>query len=121
MKQNGSNMESCLFCKIISREIPAEIVWESDELLAFKDPNIVAPTHILLIPKEHVAGVSSLEPEHEVFLGKMFLAAKTVAEQENISEDGFRLVVNNGKQANQTIFHLHLHILGGRRMTWPPG
>ena len=121
VKRNGNNMETCLFCKIINREISSEIVWESEELLAFKDLNSVAPAHILLVPKKHVAGISSLKPEHEVFLGKMFLAAQEIARQEGISEDGFRVVVNNGKQANQTIFHLHLHILGGRKMSWPPG
>lgn len=109
-----------IFQKIIDREIPAEIVYEDDECLAFKDVNPQAPVHILLIPKKPLAKLTDATTEHQQLLGHLLLKVSQVAREAGV-EDGFRLVVNNGEEAGQTVFHLHLHILGGRAMNWPPG
>lgn len=110
-----------LFLKIINREIPADIIYETDELLAFRDINPQAPTHILIIPKERIPTVNDLESHHSELIGKMFLVAKELADLEEIAEDGYRLVMNCGKQGGQAVYHIHLHLLGGRQMEWPPG
>ena len=109
-----------LFGKIIRREIPANIVYEDDLCLAFRDINPQAPTHVLLVPKKEIGMLSSATAEDQALLGHMMLAAGKVARQLGAG-DTFRLVVNNGEQAGQSVFHLHLHILAGRRMRWPPG
>ncbi|MCK6621037.1 MAG: histidine triad nucleotide-binding protein [Calditrichaceae bacterium] len=114
-------MPDCIFCKIVRGEIPSRKVYEDDEVLAFHDLSPQAPVHVLLIPKLHVARIADLEDHHEPLLGRLIIAANKVAGQLNIKESGFRLVINNGENANQTVFHLHLHLLGGRRFTWPPG
>ena len=111
---------STIFGKIINREIPADIVYEDERCLAFRDINAQAPTHVLLIPKKEIPRLSDATAEHQALLGHMMLAAGKIAGQLGIG-DAFRLVVNNGAEAGQSVFHLHLHILGGRRMTWPPG
>ncbi|RMF57513.1 MAG: histidine triad nucleotide-binding protein [Calditrichaeota bacterium] len=112
---------SCIFCKIVDGSLPARKVYEDDDVLAFHDVNPQAPVHVLVIPKQHIAKFSDFnEHEHEL-IGKIFYAAKKVAEELQLTEDGFRLVVNNGANAHQTVFHLHVHILGGRKFTWPPG
>jgi len=113
--------ERTLFDKIIAREIPSEMVYEDDVCLAFRDINPVAPTHILIIPKERegLAGLGAATAEHAATLGHMMVAAATVAKQEGLED--FRLVTNNGASARQSVFHLHLHLLGGRDFTWPPG
>lgn len=109
-------MSEDLFLKIIDREIPADIVYETDELLAFRDIAPKAPTHILIIPKVHIRTVNDLEPKHSELVGKMFLIAAELADQEGISEDGYRLVMNCNRAGGQVVFHIHLHLLGGREM-----
>ncbi len=108
-----------IFSKIIRREIPAQIVYEDDQALAFRDVSPQAPVHILVIPKKPIPKLSAAEPTDQALLGHLLLVASQVAAQENLT--GFRLVVNNGAEVGQTVFHLHLHILGGRDFTWPPG
>ena len=110
-----------LFLKIINREIPADIVYETDELLAFRDITPQAPTHRLIIPKVLIPTVNDLEPDHSELIGKMFLVARELADLEGVAEDGYRLVMNCGKQGGQAVYHIHLHLLGGRQMEWPPG
>ena len=111
----------CLFCKIVAREIPSTIVFENEHVLAFKDVRPVAPEHALVIPKIHVVGISDATPEHAALLGELLLAAPVVAEKLGILQTGYRLVINSGPNAGQSVFHLHLHVLGGRTMAWPPG
>ncbi len=114
-------MTDCLFCKIRDGEIPAEIVFENDLVLAFRDVNPQAPTHILIVPRKHIATTNDLKPEDAELMGHLFLAAQEIAGHEGIAEDGYRLVVNCNSKAGQTVFHIHMHLLGGRSMTWPPG
>jgi histidine triad (HIT) family protein len=109
-----------IFGKIITREIPADIVYEDEHCLAFRDINPQAPTHVLLIPKKEIARLADATAEDQSLLGHLLLAAGKIARQLGI-EDAFRLVVNNGAAAGQSVFHIHLHILAGRKMTWPPG
>lgn len=113
-------MSDTLFSKIIDREIPADIVFEDDLCLAFRDVNPQAPVHILIIPKKPLAKLTDAGDEDQVLLGHMLLAANRIAADEGIG-DAYRLVVNNGAAAGQSVFHLHIHILGGRSFTWPPG
>ena len=112
---------SCLFCRIASREVTAEIVRESDRIVAFRDVNPQAPTHILLIPKEHVESVAELGDQHGNVLADIAHAATQLARAEGIDATGWRLVTNVGADAGQSVFHLHFHLLGGRPMDWPPG
>lgn len=114
-------MSDCLFCKIASKELPAEIVWEDEEIIAFKDIKPVAPIHILLIPKKHIASMNEVTEEDIKILGKMQIVASKLAKSLNISEAGYRLVSNCGEQGGQTVFHIHYHLLGGRHLGWPPG
>mgnify|MGYP001274230113 CR=1 FL=1 len=111
----------CLFCKIVAREVPGKIVYEDDDVLAFEDIRPVAPTHTLVIPKRHIASLNEAKPEDAELLGKVLVAAAKVAKQAGIDQSGWRLVLNNGPNAGQTVFHIHAHVLGGRGMTWPPG
>ena len=111
----------CLFCRIVAGEIPADIVRSDKDLVAFRDINPQAPTHLLLIPRKHIASVSDLSPVDAETMGKLFLAAKDLAKEEGIEDGGYRMVVNAGPDAGQTVFHIHLHLLGGRGMRWPPG
>ncbi|MEO0425207.1 MAG: histidine triad nucleotide-binding protein [Pseudomonadota bacterium] len=113
-------MSQTIFTKIIKREIPADIVYEDDHALAFRDIAPQAPLHVLVIPKEPIDMLSSAQAEHQAVLGHLMLTAAKVAQQEGYA-DAFRLVVNNGEGAGQTVFHLHLHVLGGRSLSWPPG
>ena len=113
--------KNCIFCRILSGEIPANKVYESPEIFAFRDVNPQAPTHILLITREHIAGTNDLEEEHAELVGKMVLAARDLAKKEGISEGGYRLVFNCNRNAGQAVFHIHLHLLGGRVFSWPPG
>lgn len=109
----------CLFCKIVAGAIPASIVKRTDRLVAFRDVSPQAPVHVLVIPTEHIA---SLQEVHDGrLLGDMLLLARDVARDEKIAEDGYRVVLNTNRNGGQTVFHLHLHLLGGRRLTWPPG
>ena len=112
---------SCLFCRIAAREIPADIVRESEGLVAFRDVNPQAPTHILLIPKEHVTSVAELSDHHSGVLADIMQAAAQLARADGIADSGWRLVTNVGPDSGQTVFHLHFHLLGGRAMGWPPG
>jgi len=114
-------MSEDLFLKIIDREIPADIVFENDEVLAFRDINPQAPVHVLIIPKTHIRTINDLAPEHEELVGKLFIAAKEIAREEGLTEDGYRVVMNCNEGAGQSVFHIHLHLLGGRTLTWPPG
>ncbi|VEP18092.1 purine nucleoside phosphoramidase [Hyella patelloides LEGE 07179] len=113
-------MSNTIFGKIIRREIPADIVYEDDLALAFKDINAQAPTHILVIPKKPISQVSQATPEDRDLLGHLLLIVKKVAEEAGL-KNGYRVVINNGNDGGQTVDHLHLHILGGRQMQWPPG
>ncbi len=115
-------MGNTIFSKIINREIPADIVYETDSVLAFRDIKPQAPTHILIIPKIEIPSVRELSgKEHSQLLGDMIDAANAVAKKEKIDQDGFRLVLNCGANAGQEVYHLHIHLLGGRKMNWPPG
>jgi histidine triad (HIT) family protein len=111
----------CLFCKIIAGDIPADIVYESEHAIAFRDINPQAPTHVLIIPRQHIATVNALESGDAQLVGELFLAAKQIARQEGVAERGYRLTMNCNAAAGQTVFHLHLHLLGGRDLGWPPG
>ena len=109
-------MSETLFSKIINREIPADIVYEDDEVLAFRDINPQAPTHVLVIPKVHIATVNDIQPEQAELIGKMVLAAQQIAKQEGIAEDGYRLAINCNQHGCQEVFHLHLHLIGGKQL-----
>jgi histidine triad (HIT) family protein len=113
-------MSDCLFCKIIDGNIPAKKVYEDDRTFAFQDINPQAPTHVLIIPKKHVVDIKSAAPEDAELIGYCNLVAAKIAKERGL-EGGFRTVYNVGPDAGQTVFHLHLHLLGGRPMTWPPG
>ncbi|MES0327881.1 MAG: histidine triad nucleotide-binding protein [Gammaproteobacteria bacterium] len=114
-------VSDCLFCKILDGEIPCDKVYGNDQVIAFRDVNPQAPTHILVIPRKHISTVNDLTADDKNIVGEMLLAAQAVATQEGIEESGYRLVMNCNEGAGQTVFHIHLHILGGRRMHWPPG
>jgi len=112
---------STIFSKIIAREIPARIAYEDDLCLAFHDVNPQAPVHVLVIPKKEISRVGVTTPEDEPLLGHLLIVAQTVAKQEGLHASGFRLVINNGRDGGETVPHLHIHILGGRSLGWPPG
>lgn len=114
-------MSGCLFCKIASKEIPAQIVHENDHVVAFRDIRPAAPTHVLVIPKKHVVGMHEVGRKDAEMIGEVMLAARDVAEKLGLDATGYRVVVNNGADAGQSVFHLHVHVLGGRGMAWPPG
>ena len=114
-------MDETIFDKIISKEIPSDIVYEDSEVLAFRDIAPQAPTHILIIPKKNIPTVNDLEKGDADIIGKLVLIASKIAKQENISEDGYRLVFNCNDHGGQTVFHIHLHLIGGRKLNWPPG
>lgn len=109
----------CIFCKIVSREIPADIVYENETVIAFNDINPAAPVHILIVPKKHLATTDEISPEDKDISAAIFEAAKEIAKQKNLSEDGYRLIINNGRAAGQVVFHLHMHILGGKEKLGP--
>ena len=112
---------SSLFTKIINREIPADIVYEDDQIIAFNDINPQAPVHILIVPKKEIATLNDLEAKDQEIVGKMFLTAKKLAVKLNIDKAGYRTVFNCNEHGGQTVFHIHLHLLGGRQLVWPPG
>ena len=114
-------MKECLFCKIIARTIPAAFVYEDELVVAFDDINPQAPTHTLVIPSKHMTSIAEAQASDVGLLGRMMLAGNTIARQKGIADAGYRLVVNTGVHGGQTVFHLHLHILGGRHLAWPPG
>ena len=111
----------CVFCKIISGDIPSNKVYSDDQVYAFHDINPAAPTHVLVIPRKHLSAVNDRSEEHEPLLGALMAAANRIVVQLGLEESGFRYVINTGSHGGQTVFHLHLHILGGRPLTWPPG
>lgn len=112
---------STIFTQIINREIPADIVYEDQFCLAFRDVNPQAPVHILLIPKKEIVSMATVEAEDQAVLGHLMVKASEIASMLGLSENGYRLVVNTNEDAGQSVFHLHIHILGGRKLTWPPG
>jgi histidine triad (HIT) family protein len=111
----------CLFCRIVAGEVPAQRVLENEHVLAFRDIHPAAPTHALVIPRKHLAGVHDASPEDAAMLGQLVLAARDVAEKLGLTQGGYRLVMNQGSDGGQSVFHLHCHVLGGRAMAWPPG
>jgi len=114
-------MTETLFTKIRDREIPADIVYEDDEIMAFRDINPQAPVHVLIVPRTPIATVNDLESADAALVGRLFLVARDIARDEGVADDGYRLVMNTNAGAGQTVFHIHLHLLGGRPMEWPPG
>ena len=114
-------MDNCLFCNIVAGEIPADIIYEDDSIIAYPDINPQAPVHILIIPKLHISTLNDLKPEHAELIGELILSAKDIAKKEGISDAGYRTGFNCNKAAGQTVYHIHLHLLGGRNFSWPPG
>ncbi len=114
-------MIDCTFCRIIAHELDGEFVYEDDEIVAFHDINPQAPVHVLIVPKKHIRSLNELTPEDVPIVGKMALVAQKVARDLGVAERGYRLVWNTGEDAGQWIYHVHVHLLGGRKMTWPPG
>lgn len=112
---------SCLFCKVIKGEISAEIIYRDDSVVVFSDINPQAPIHVLIIPQKHIETINDLHIEDNALLGHMIQTGKMLAKQLNIADDGYRLVLNCNKDAGQSVFHIHIHLLGGRLMQWPPG
>ena len=111
----------CIFCKIIKGEIPSDKVYESDNVLAFKDINPMAPVHVLIIPKEHIASLNEINAENANLIAEVYAAAAEIAKQLGVAESGYRVVTNCGQAAGQTVNHIHFHLLGGRDLAWPPG
>ena len=114
-------MNDCLFCRIISKEIPSDCVFENENMYAFRDINPQAPVHILIIPKTHISTLNDVDDNHKLLVGEILLTSKLLAEKEGIAENGYRTVFNCNKNGGQEVYHIHLHLLGGRKMTWPPG
>jgi histidine triad (HIT) family protein len=114
-------MTDCLFCKIVAREIPGSIVFEDDHVLAFNDINPQAPMHVLLVPKRHIASLNDLTPGDDQIVGELARRAAAIAKERGIADKGYRTVFNTNREAGQTVFHIHMHLLGGRSMQWPPG
>ncbi len=113
--------DSCIFCRIVSGEANGTIVYQDEQVTAFRDTHPVAPTHILIVPNKHIESVSTLETEDEQLLGHLFTTARKLAEEQGIAKGGYRLITNTGPNGGQTIFHLHLHLIGGQRMRYPMG
>ncbi len=114
-------MSDCIFCRIAAGEIPADIVYEDDLVVGFRDLSPQAPTHVLLIPRKHIATLNDLTPEDDASIGRLYTAAVQVATREGLAERGYRTLINCNADGGQTVFHVHLHLLGGRQMGWPPG
>ena len=114
-------MDDCLFCRIVGGAIPADVVYRDEQVTAFRDIQPQAPVHVLVVPNQHVTSINDLEEEHEATIGHLMRITKVVARQEGIGKSGFRLVVNIGPDALMTVPHLHVHVLGGRKLGWPPG
>jgi histidine triad (HIT) family protein len=114
-------MADCLFCKIIDRKIPATIVHEDDRVIAFTDINPQGPVHLLVVPKRHIASLNDLTPDDDAIVGELVRRAAVIAKERGVSAGGFRTVFNTNKDAGQTVFHIHLHLIGGRPLAWPPG
>lgn len=112
---------ACLFCKIVAGSIPAALVHSDERLIAFRDIDPQAPVHVLIVPREHIASLDVAEERHGKLLGELLLAARRIARAEGLSGDGYRTVINTGVDGGQTVQHIHVHLLGGRAMAWPPG
>ncbi len=115
------SQQDCLFCRIVDGNLPADIVYENDSLIAFRDIAAKAPTHILLIPRRHIATMNDLHDGDASLAGELFVTAARIAADEGLADDGYRVVMNCNEAAGQSVFHIHLHLMGGRRMGWPPG
>ncbi len=113
--------EECLFCKIINKEVSCDLIYEDNDVIAFRDINPQAPVHILVIPKRHISTLLEIKDEDKELIGKIFLVINEIAYKEGIAQDGFRVIANCNRLSGQAIFHMHFHILGGRRLSWPPG
>ena len=114
-------MNDCIFCKIIKGEIPTKKIFEDEHIYAFEDINPQAPVHILVIPKEHFSSLNAIPEEKKAVLSHILMKARDIAQERDIGESGYRIVLNTGRNAGQEVFHIHFHILGARQMTWPPG
>jgi histidine triad (HIT) family protein len=114
-------MNQCLICKIINREVPAAVVYEDDRVVAFKDINPQAPTHVLIVPRRHIATLNDLKGADDSLVGELVRRAAAIASEVGIAATGYRTVFNTNREAGQTLFHIHLHLMGGRPMSWPPG
>ena len=113
--------DSCLFCKIIKRQIPSKAVFENDEMMAFEDIRPQAPVHVIIVPKNHIETLASATDTDTLTVGKLVMAAREIARSKGIEKAGYRVVINCNKDAGQEVFHIHVHLLGGRKFTWPPG
>jgi histidine triad (HIT) family protein len=111
----------CLFCKIANKEIPAKFIYEDKEIIAFHDISPVAPFHILIIPKQHIQDINDINKKNANIIAKMMLVAKKISKEQNIENKSYRLIINTGEQAGQTVFHLHMHMIANRTLNWPPG
>ncbi len=118
---NDSSQSDCIFCKIAKGEIPTELVYDDELVCAFKDLNPQAPLHLLVIPKEHIPKIGDMTEDKQALLARLFTAANELAKKNGVDQDGYRLVINSGDNGGQTVYHLHIHLLGGRFMKWPPG
>ena len=114
-------MKNCLFCKVVNKQISVDMVFSNKSVLSFRDINPIAPNHVLIIPKIHISTLNDIRTDHINILGEMMLAAKEAAASEGLSDEGYRTIFNCNKNAGQTVFHIHLHLIGGRRLSWPPG
>lgn len=114
-------MDKCLFCSIVNGDIPADIVYEDEYVIAFKDISPQAPVHVLIIPRKHIVSIQHMKPDNSEIMEHILLAAQYIAKENGLDEDGYRIVTNHGSRAGQSVFHLHFHMLGGRDMQWPPG
>ena len=116
-----ASSSDCLFCKFVSGEIRPDLIYQDDAVTAFRDINPQAPVHVLLVPNEHIASLNDLRPPHDALVGRLLRAAADIAAREGIAETGYRLLSNCGRDGGQVVLHLHLHLMGGREMGWPPG
>ena len=114
-------MSDCLFCKIIEGQIPGAIMYQDDTLVAFRDVNPQAPLHVLIVPRKHIPSLNDLTPEDDALVGSMFRRAAALAAEHGVDQRGYRTVFNTNREAGQSVFHIHLHVLGGRSLAWPPG
>jgi len=117
----ASDAERCLFCRIAGGDIPAKKIFEDADVVAFEDINPQAPTHLLVIPRQHIASLDELGPSHQEIMGRLMIRVAAIAHQFHLEHDGYRVVINCGEGAGQTVFHIHVHLLGGRNFGWPPG
>ncbi len=115
------SQDDCLFCRILGGDIPADVIYESEDAIAFRDIDPQAPTHVLIIPRRHIATLNDLGDDDAAVVGSLFTAAREIAAREGLSEQGYRTVINCNEGAGQSVFHIHLHLLGGRAFGWPPG